>query len=635
MSVVAFTVDGRKIECEAGLTLLEAAKNSGIDIPALCNDPRLKPYGACRMCIVEIEGSPKYATACTTKVAEGMKVVTESEKIATSRKMVIELLLSDHPKDCLTCSKVGACKLQEYAYRYGVKDSRFYQTPDRLDVLDDNPYLLREQDKCILCGRCVRICHEVQGADIFDFGKRGFDTLISTSFNVSLGSAHCEYCGQCVDTCPTGALMGKSQRLSEELESNESTCLLCAVQCRTVLKKDSKTAELKAVTGSPDVGFNEGSLCKTGRWGWKPKASRLSLPLIRKGGVGRTASSKNPMKNFREATWEEAFDLAARRIKEIKETKGADYMGFLASAASSNEEAALLEKTANSLGTDKFGLAENVLGVTDVLMPYYYTGPYGENGFSSVENADLIFIVGAPVVSTHNVLASLIRQAKRSAGKGIVSLYNEDQAFSVFCDVCIGRSGGKREKLLSGILDALDGVGSHDGDIAKAAEMWKNAKNPLLVFDVPSGEDAVVMASLIKRLLDTSSSARVLDLSLPGNGRGVLEKGFNGSSSDVLKACSEGKVSGLYLLGEGFDSFSPKDLSSLDFLLVSDAYMTRLGGMADIILPSLPFYEKEGTSLNLEGRALSLSSTSSDLGGAMDGWKIISELSGRLGCAGV
>jgi NADH dehydrogenase/NADH:ubiquinone oxidoreductase subunit G len=223
-------INGKTIKTEVGKTVLEACRGAGIYIPTLCHDERLEPYGGCRLCVVEIKGVPRPLTACTTPVAEAMEITTESTQITALRRSVLSLILSDHPNDCMVCEKSGVCDLQELAYFYEVKPDTLSGTPRNLPIRDDNPLVYFDPNKCILCGRCVRICHEVVTQGTIDLAGRGFTTIPDTAFSLPKSPDNCVFCGQCISTCPVGALverpsMGKGR--TRGVKKVKTTCTYC------------------------------------------------------------------------------------------------------------------------------------------------------------------------------------------------------------------------------------------------------------------------------------------------------------------------------------------------------------------------------------------------------------------------
>jgi len=323
--MVTLKINGIETSVPDGTTVLEAARKEDIYIPALCQHPKLTPFGGCRLCLVEIKGMPRPVTSCTTPVSEGMEVVTSTPTIERLRRTVLEFILSDHPNDCMVCEQAGACTLQELAYEYGIRENRFEGERRQYAKKDGNPFIERDLEKCIMCGRCVKVCDEVQGVEAIDFGYRGFDSKICTPFEDDL---NCEFCGQCVSVCPTGALTGKlwsKKGRQAGVSQVDSICPYCGTGC--TLTYHVKNNEITRVTSKDDT-LNEGLLCVKGRFAYKYVSSpdRLRVPLIKRDG------------RFVEATWEEALGLIADRLKDIKSKHGPDAIAGLSSARCTNEE---------------------------------------------------------------------------------------------------------------------------------------------------------------------------------------------------------------------------------------------------------------------------------------------------------
>jgi predicted molibdopterin-dependent oxidoreductase YjgC len=332
---VKVTINGQEIEAIAGQTILEVAQENGFDIPNLCYDPELKHEGACRMCIVEEIDSGQLVTACTTEVSDDLVVETESDKVIRMRKLLVELLLANHEQDCMTCEKAGECKLQDYSYRYGVEESRFGGKMRRYEsIVDDNSFFIRDNEKCILCRKCVNICEQIQREASLGFENRGFETTVTTAFDRPLEDVDCQFCGMCVNACPTGALMEKDikgQARVWELEKVETTCPYCGVGCQ--LELNIKDNEIVKVTTNTD-NVNRGQTCVKGKFGldFVNSDDRLTKPLIKKDG------------EFEEASWDEAFDTVAKKFGKIKEQYGGEAAAGLSSAKCTNEENYLLQK---------------------------------------------------------------------------------------------------------------------------------------------------------------------------------------------------------------------------------------------------------------------------------------------------
>ena len=358
--MVTLKIDDKKVTVRKLSTILDAARKLDIPIPTLCHHPELSPYGGCRLCIVEIKGSPKPVAACTTFARDGMEVITTSPNLEKLRGTTLELILSDHPNDCMVCERSGDCKLQELAYFYGIRENRFKGERRVYTKKDNNPFLERDMEKCILCGQCVRICDEIQGVGAIDFAYRGLKTKICPPFEKDL---NCEFCGQCVAVCPTGALTGKmwTNKGRQNFIEVDTVCPYCGCGCNLTLYV--KRNKIIRVSSKEDT-INEGWLCAKGRFGYGfvHSPDRLKKPLIRiatkeqsaislqqsnpplpplsKGGHGGIFNSEI----FREVSWEEAFDYIVKRLKEIKEKYGPDSISGLSSARCTNEENYLFQK---------------------------------------------------------------------------------------------------------------------------------------------------------------------------------------------------------------------------------------------------------------------------------------------------
>ena len=253
MTMVNLTINGKQVQAPQGATILEAARAAGIHIPTLCYHPELRPEGACRLCMVEASGARTLVASCVYPVSEGMVVNTNTNKVREARKMVVELLLANHPKDCLSCQKSGDCELQKIAADLGMRKIRFEGGERKTHTIDcSNPSLVRDQEKCILCGRCIRVCRDVQGMSVYSFARRGFDTIVSTAFESDLKDAVCTYCGQCASVCPTGAIVEKddTEKVWAAINDSEKVVLVqTAPAVRVALGEELGIPAGSVVTG--------------------------------------------------------------------------------------------------------------------------------------------------------------------------------------------------------------------------------------------------------------------------------------------------------------------------------------------------------------------------------------------------
>jgi formate dehydrogenase (NADP+) alpha subunit len=410
---VNLTIDGRQVTAEPGTTILAAARAAGIDIPTLCQDDRLEPFAACRLCLVEVEGARAPLVACGTAVSDGMVVATSTPEIDEQRKVLLDLLLSDHHNDCIICDQAGGCRLQEMAYRFGISETTYGGEKREYPARDDTPFIAYDPAKCILCGRCVGICQEVQGCQVLDFAERGFDSVITTSFGRSMVETECEMCGNCVSACPTGALQDKLSRFECRLWDSkgiDTVCPFCGCGCNIQLHvKDGKVVRVSSPVGTGPGG---GNLCVKGRYGFQfiNHPDRLTQPLVRRDG------------ELVPATWDEALDLVARRFAEIRDQDGADALAGFSSARCTNEENYLFQKFMRAVvGTQnvdhcaRLCHASTVSGLRQSLGSGAMT-----NSFADLEEADAILIIGSNTSEAHPIAALHIKRALRRGAKLIV-----------------------------------------------------------------------------------------------------------------------------------------------------------------------------------------------------------------------
>jgi predicted molibdopterin-dependent oxidoreductase YjgC len=342
MNKVNVTIDGQKIQAQAGQTILEVAESVGIKIPTLCHHPALEPIGACRVCLVEVARQRTLQPSCTFQVTEGMEVLTHSPKVEEARRFVLELILSDHPLDCMTCEQAGHCELQDLAYEYGIQQTRFPGVQHEYEVDESNPFYVRDYNKCILCRRCVRACNELNGVEAIGVIQRGFDSKIGTAFDGLMQDSVCEFCGMCTEVCPTGALVPKMrqhQGRSWEFTKVATTCPYCGVGCQFYLNvKDDRIVDVTSKWNAP---ANHGWTCVKGRFGWDfvHHPDRLTKPMIRREKGGE----------LEEVTWDEALDFVASRFGGIKEQYGPGALGALSSAKCTDEENFAVQKLARGV----------------------------------------------------------------------------------------------------------------------------------------------------------------------------------------------------------------------------------------------------------------------------------------------
>ena len=437
--MITLRIDGAPIEVAPGTTVLEAALSHGKDIPHLCYHPALSISGGCRLCLVEIEGRPVPAPSCGLPCEEGMNVTTESERLTQLRRDTLDLFVSDHPLRCVTCDKNGACELQYYAYKYGIAETSYQFELSRDFVQDDNPMILRDHQYCILCGRCVRVCDEVVGANAIDFVQRGFTTHVGTPFNMPLADSSCVFCGNCVQVCPTAALMHRTRigRGREwELAKKRTVCGYCGVGCRIEFRLQE--GEIVSARGFREAPVNGDFLCVKGRFGWDfaQKPDRLTRPLIRRDLAHELGLAPEPwtlpeasvldspaaLEHFVPVSWETALDVVSEKLAETVRSHGGETVAGLASARCTNEENYLFQKLLRaSLGSNhvdhcaRLCHASTVAGLLAAFGGGAMTNPIGD-----IRHADCIFITGSNTAEAHPVISYEVIRAVRHGASLIV-----------------------------------------------------------------------------------------------------------------------------------------------------------------------------------------------------------------------
>ncbi len=367
MPIVNLTINNKKIQAQSGQTVLQAAKEAGINIPVLCHHPALPPAGACRICLVEIEKQRSLQPACTFPVSEGLVIQTHSPKVQEARKFSLELLLSDHPLDCMTCNVTGNCVLQDLAYEYNAKGERYKGIQHRYPVDTSNPFIQVDRNKCVLCGLCIRACKYANGVEAIGLVHRGFSAHIGFGADSTMQDSPCEFCGSCVEVCPVGALMPKmslGKGRDWQVKKVRTTCSYCGVGCQLMLEvKDNQIIKVDSVWDGPS---NHGWTCVKGRFGYDyvNHPDRVTKPKVRRylldGGPktkNESASSapitdSNPW-DWVETDWETALTITANKLRETRDTYGGDSIGVLTSAKCTNEENFLMNKLARQvIGTN-------------------------------------------------------------------------------------------------------------------------------------------------------------------------------------------------------------------------------------------------------------------------------------------
>lgn len=576
--IVKLTIDDKSVQVPEGLNIIDAAEIAGIHIPNLCYLKGMKGIGACRLCLVEVEGLKAPVIACNTKVKEGMVIRTRTDKIQEVRKFVIDLLLSMHPLDCMTCTKAGACNLQRYAYEFGLKESSFSRKRFGYPTDEANPFIKRDPDYCILCGRCVRVCKE-QGTHVLDFMGRGIESKVVTAGDKPLQESGCTFCGSCVDVCPVNALRESdhgSRAREWEYQKIRSVCLLCGNGCGIVAS--TKGGMIEKINADAEAGSAERYVCAYGRFGFDSLEAdnRVTAPLRRMDGL------------LKETTWEDALQTVANQLKNAgKQT------GILCSAGITNEDALTLRKFAREiLKTDNVDSTLSLYGDADFFILSQQ---------ADIDRADLIVVVDLKTSQWGRTLPALDAAIRRRVSRGakLIVISHEEikigeaAALCLFGDVLTDLKRIAKsliEKGLKADRKLLSAVGKVDvtEGAEKAAAMIAEAREPI-IFSSPFLFAASANLALLK--------GKIVAVPVESNAKGVSLMGLI-SSGRSFSEMVNGKTKVLYAIGEVPFLHRP----DTDFLIVQNAHITPLAKEADIVLPSASFLETGGTIVDYLGR---------------------------------
>ncbi len=420
--LVSLTIDGIELSVPAGTSVMRAAQEADTAIPKLCATDSLEPWGSCRLCLVEIEGRRGYPASCTTPVEPGMVVRTQSPKLAELRRGVMELYISDHPLDCLTCPANGNCELQDMAGVVGLRDVRYgmdsnknhFDAENRAPIDASNPYFAYDASKCIVCNRCVRACEEVQGTFALTISGRGFDSRVSPGQDQPFMESECVSCGACVQACPTATLMEKSViELGQAEKSVITTCAYCGVGC--AFKAEMKGTEVVRMVPWKDGGANHGHACVKGRfaWGYATHPDRITTPMIR-------SSIDEP---WRKVSWEEAITYAAAEFRRIQAKYGRGAVGGITSSRCTNEEAYLVQKLVRAaFGNNNVDTCARVChSPTGYGLKQTLGESAGTQTFDSVMAADVVMVIGANPTDGHPVFGSQLKRRLRQGARLIIA----------------------------------------------------------------------------------------------------------------------------------------------------------------------------------------------------------------------
>ena len=602
--MIKLTIDSKQVEVPEGTTVLRAAEQAGIFIPTLCDHPELTPYGGCRLCVVELEGARAPVTSCTMPVSNGMVVRTDTPKLHEIRKFVLMLLFSERNHYCMYCQKSGGdCQLQNSAYGEGMTHWPIQPGWQVFAVDTSHPNFVLDNNRCILCRRCVRACGELVGNFTLGMHERGAGTMVVADYDVPLGESSCVSCGACVQACPTGALIDRSSAyhgLDQKVEKTASTCVACSLGCAVELV--TRDNWLLRIDGDWNGAANSGLLCKAGRYeALDGQRERLVTPLVRKNGA------------LKAATWDEALATVAAKVKPL----AGDGVAAVASPRLPAEALFAFQQIfAGKLGSRQVtSLEENTTLAVPGAVAAELGGPF-EAKLDDLSKADCVVLVGTDLADDHQVAGFFV---KRTLPMGTQLVTIDTEEFGDLAHFALKPAAGTDGDVLLGLAAAVSSQGlakgTAAGDLAAVslkavsakagvpaemleavAKVISAAQRPVLVYGKSLTKQS---AAVFKNLVTLARLTKAGLLGLKGQANSLAAFAYGLDQALDAKGCQA-----VYLaLGDG--DASPALLASLEkvpFKAVQASYVSPATAMADVVLPVEVWSEQAGHYLSLEGR---------------------------------
>jgi len=654
---IAFTIDGHAVTTSAGTLVIEAAKTQGIEVPSFCYYPGLSLQAACRMCLVEVEKMPKLQTACTLVATDGMVVKTSTEQVHKARKDMIEFLLSNHPLDCPVCDKGGECELQDMTFRYGLDKTRFVEEKLHTPEQKWSPLVYYDAPRCILCFRCVRVCDEGMDVKALGVGSRGVLSVILPNKPDELA---CEECGMCIDICPVGALTSGTYRYQArpwEMTYVGNPCTHCSNGCKTTLSV--RNNEILRANNRDHSGVNGEFLCAKGRFGYDftSNVERIRQPLIRRNG------------ELEPASWEDALEEVARRLKQAHATHGPAAIGVIGSNHTTNEENYLLNRFARvTLGTNNLDhhRTADYAGLAAAL------GSRAKDSLATmadVYNAPAVLLIGNDVTQQSPLVAWQIRTGVRHHDLHLYAINSLPSKIHRQAKIAVEvAKGGEHEALrwlatekgqfdakttealvqLKAALEAEKDVvvlfgadiqGAAIRDLVSLSARFDGKTKFMALGDYANSRGAADMGILPDRLPGYAHLSDSAERARFGKLWGGEISGTPGiTARAMMEAAVAGKLKALYVVGANplktFGVAQRDRLAGLELLVVHDMFLTETAQRADVVLPAASTYEKDGSLTNTAGE-VQLTHRSIDPQGPRSDYDLLRILSHQLSMLGV
>lgn len=672
--MVTLTIDEKEIQVPKGTLVIEAARSVGIEIPYLCYHHKLSPYGGCRLCLVEVEKVPKMLASCNTLVADGMVVRTNTDKVKSQRAGSIEFILLNHPLDCPVCDKGGECELQDRTFQVGRGESRMTEPKVHIEDYDLGPLVVRNQDRCIICRRCIKVMEEVVGDPVIEFGQRGVTTEVYTFEHSAFKPG---FSGNTIPVCPVGALLSKPFRFRArpwELIKTPTVCNLCSMGCN--YRMDVRENRALRVVGLENPQVNDMWLCDRGQFGYdySRSPSRIGAPMIRRDD------------RLEEVSWEEAYDYAAQRLGELKRMYGAEAIGFLGSERASNEDLFVFQQFARQVvgsnhidhrmgpGRGDYGPTRPRPGAIQALPKSDVVLLFGSDLTAEVPVMDLVLkrsllkgkmtlIVAHPRrVALQEFAGQWLRYApgvELAAANALVMALLEDNLVpeATLLEQRASIEAIRRGFGTSSLAELAATAGLEVGHVRAAAQAFAGAKLASVVYsrqlaDSPDGPS--LLAALRNLALLSGQAEREGHVFLeaveqcntwgardwgvlPDSGPGYSAAKRGMPTNEMLRALGDGKLRALFVMGSNPVVDYPNTelvtgaLDRAEFLVVQDLFLTETAALADLVLPTVTSAEENSTLTNVEGRVQRTVRALNPMGATKPDWLILTEIAARMG----